>query len=402
MTNFGDIFGRATNLLKNLREQAERLKREDRNLIAAEKELVSAATHTGTSRQKIDISTTSVVRGTLAIFGLFALAWFLLEIGHIIIIFLIAAFLAIAFDPFVDRLQRFKVPRGIGILLIYVIFFGLVGIVIASFVPILTTEIPNLVNQILSWMQLNFGVDTLIFQNQITELQNYLASIQQNLSKENIKLGLDVIGTVSQNALAVVKSVAGGVFTFGIVLVVTFFMVIEENGIKNFLIALFPRRYHKYVIEKSSAVEDKFGSWLRGQIILMIIVGIITFIVLKIAGVNYAATLATLAGFTELIPYAGPILALIPALIIAASQGGWVLSIVVVAIYLGIQQIEGSLIVPLVMKKAVGLSPVVIVFAMLVGASFPNVINPIIGIILSVPITTAISVFVQDYAEKRK
>ncbi len=402
MTNFGDIFGRATNLLKNLREQAERLKREDRNLIAAEKELVSAATHTGTSRQKIDISTTSVVRGTLAIFGLFALAWFLLEIGHIIIIFLIAAFLAIAFDPFVDRLQRFKVPRGIGILLIYVIFFGLVGIVIASFVPILTTEIPNLVNQILSWMQLNFGVDTLIFQNQITELQNYLASIQQNLSKENIKLGLDVIGTVSQNALAVVKSVAGGVFTFGIVLVVTFFMVIEENGIKNFLIALFPRRYHKYVIEKSSAVEDKFGSWLRGQIILMIIVGIITFIVLKIAGVNYAATLATLAGFTELIPYAGPILALIPALIIAASQGGWVLSIVVVAIYLGIQQVEGSLIVPLVMKKAVGLSPVVIVFAMLVGASFPNVINPIIGIILSVPITTAISVFVQDYAEKRK
>ncbi len=401
MASIGDYFGKAAQVLKNLREQVEQLKNEEYDSPTKEHGLAPAI-EAHSKYQKIEISTGSVVKSTIAIFGLVALAWFFMAIQNIIIIFLIAAFLSVAFDPFVDRLQKLKVPRGIGILLIYIIFFGLAGIVISSFVPILTTEIPNLVSQILGWLQSSFGVDTSLIQEQLTELENYLASIQQNLSKENIKLGLDVLGTVGQNALVVIKSVAGGVFKFGLVLVVTFFMVIEENGIKHFLITLFPRRHRKYIIAKSTAVEEKFGAWLRGQIILMIVMGIITFIALKVAGVNYAATLATLAAFTELIPYVGPVLALVPALIIAASQGGWVLAVVVIAIYMGIQQLEGSVLVPLVMKKAVGLSPVVILFAMLVGASFPEVINPIVGIILSVPVATAIAVFVEDYADKRK
>jgi predicted PurR-regulated permease PerM len=168
------------------------------------------------------------------------------------------------------------------------------------------------------------------------------------------------------------------------------------------LIALFPKRFHKYINEKGSKVGEKFGAWVRGQITLMAVIGVMIFIALKIAGVNYAATLATLAGFTELIPYVGPIIALIPAVILAASQGGFVLAIIVTAIYIGVQQLEGNLIVPLVMEKAVGLSPVVVMFAMLVGASFPDVINPVVGIIVSVPIATAVSVFVHDWAGKEK
>jgi predicted PurR-regulated permease PerM len=400
---FGNAFARAKKILKNLKDQAERLRQEETELRAAEKELALAATSSsGSSEKTLDISTTSVVKATLAIFGLVALAWFVLAIQHIIILFLIAAFLAVAFDPFVDRLQGYGVPRGVGILLIYIAFFTLLGILVSSFVPILTTEIPNLLSQTLGWVQTSFGVDTSLIRDQVAELQNYLSSIQSSIDKENVKFGLDLLSVLSQNALVVVKSVAGGVFTFGLVLVITFFMVVEENGIKQFLIALFPRRYHRYIIEKATTVEDKFGSWLRGQIILMVVVGLVTFIALKIVGVNYAATLGTLASFTELIPYVGPLIALLPALIIAASQGGIFLLLVVIAIYVAIQQLEGNILVPLVMERAVGLSPVVIMFAMLVGASFPAVINPIVGIILSVPVTTAIAVFVQDYAERRK
>jgi predicted PurR-regulated permease PerM len=134
----------------------------------------------------------------------------------------------------------------------------------------------------------------------------------------------------------------------------------------------------------------------------MLIIGILTYITLTIAGVHYAVTLAIFAGFCELLPYVGPFLALVPAVILALSQGGPLFMLVVIAIYVGIQQLENNVIVPLVMKKAVGLSPVIIMFAMLVGTSFPKTINPVVGIIISLPIATAISVFVSDYTARKK
>lgn len=400
LPNPGEMWRRGTRILQNLREQAAKLKREEHALRAAELEVRRVVQKE--TRSVVDVSVASVVKSTLAIFGLLALAWLLLQISQILILFFIAAFVAVAFNPIVDWLQRYRVPRGLGILLIYTVFIGAIGIVISSFIPILTTEIPNLARQVLDWLQSSFGVDTTVIREQLNQIQNYLGNIQQNLQKEDIQAGLAALGTATQNAVAIIKSVAGGLFSFVMVLVIAFFMTIEEDGIKRFLLALFPARFHGYIIEKATAVEDKFGSWLRGQLLLMLAIGVVTFIALKIAGVNYAATLATFAGLMELIPYVGPFLALLPAVIIAASQGGFWLAAVMVAVYVGIQQLEGNVLVPLVMEKTVGLSPVVVMFAMLVGASFPDFINPVVGIILSVPVATAISVFVQDYAERKK
>ena len=109
-----------------------------------------------------------------------------------------------------------------------------------------------------------------------------------------------------------------------------------------------------------------------------------------------------LVGLGELLPYVGPIISLTPALIIAGNQGGIVMAIAILITYVVLQQLENNVLVPVVMEKAVGLSPVVIMFAMFVGSSFPEYINPIVGIILSVPVTTAISIFVYDYTEREK
>lgn len=395
----GYFFGKAKNILKNLREEAARNKAEKHKLEALADKLMGEID--GGKNAKIDITTGSVAKATLAVLGIIALAYFLIAIKEILILFFIAAFLELSLDPFVDKMKRWGIPRGFGILIVYTVIIGLFGVVISSFVPILTTEIPKLATQVLDWVS-GYGIDTSIFQSYIGQFQDYLINIQNNLNKESIAAGLNVLNTIGQNAFAVVGSIAGGLFSFVMVLVIAFFMSVEEDGIKNFLIALFPKRFHKYINEKGTKVGEKFGAWVRGQITLMVVIGVMIFIALKIAGVNYAATLATLAGFTELIPYVGPIIALIPAVILAASQGGFVLAIIVTAIYIGVQQLEGNLIVPLVMEKAVGLSPVVVMFAMLVGASFPDVINPVVGIIISVPIATAVSVFVHDWAGKEK
>ncbi|MBU1089277.1 AI-2E family transporter [Patescibacteria group bacterium] len=400
--NFSHLLGKAKRVLQTLREEAARNRKEGSRLLEIERKLATTSHEKGNGgSMTVDISTSSVARAALAILGIVALGWFLLEIKNIIALFFIAAFLALALDHFVDKMQEWKIPRSIGTLLIYIIFVTATGIVISSFVPILASEIPKLAKAVLDWVA-GFGIDTTMIQNQITDFQNYLSGIQQNLNRENITAGLNVLSTIGQNAFAVVKTIAGGVFNFVLVFVIAFFMIIDEDGIKSFLIALFPQRFHRYILEKGAAVESKFGAWVRGQAILMIAVGTLTFVALKIAGINYAATLATLAGLTELLPYAGPIIAFVPAVILALSQGGWILAFVVTLIYIGIQQLEGNVLVPLVMKKAVGLSPVIVMFAMFVGASFPETINPIVGIIISVPIATAISVFVRDYTSKEK
>ncbi len=399
--NFSHLFGKAKNVLKALREEASHNREEGTRLLELEKKLAHSKSTEANGGAKVDISTSSVARSALAILGILALSWFLFEIKNIIALFFVAAFLALALDPFVDKMQKWKIPRGLGTLLIYVIFITATGIVISSFVPILASEIPKLAKAVLDWVS-GFGIDTTIVQDQITSFQNYLSDIQQNLNRENIEAGLNVLSTIGQNAFAVVKAIAGGVFNFVLVFVIAFFMIIDEDGIKSFLIALFPQRYHRYILDKGAAIEDKFGAWVRGQAVLMLAMGLLTFITLKIAGVNYAATLAILAALTELLPYVGPVIAFIPAVIIALSQGGWFLASVVTLIYIGIQQLEGNVLVPLVMRKAVGLSPVIIMFAMFVGASFPETINPIVGIIIAVPIATAISVFVRDYATKEK
>ncbi|MFA6457877.1 MAG: AI-2E family transporter [Patescibacteria group bacterium] len=400
INNFSHLIGKAKKVLLSLREEAARTREENRRLLALEKKLTTTSDKNRGPVQ-VGISTSSVARATLAILGIIALGWFLLAIKNILALFFIAAFIAVALDPAVDKMQKWHIPRSVGILLIYVVFVGVVGLVLASFVPILANEIPKLATAVLDWVG-KFGIDTTAIQTQITNLQNYLTNLQQNLSRENIAAGLSFLGAISQNAFAVVKSVAGGVVNFVFVFVIAFFMTIDENGIKSFLIKLFPHRFHHYLLEKGTLIKDKLGLWMRGQIILMIIIGLLTYVVLKIAGVHYAATLATFAGFTELLPYVGPFLALIPAAILALSQGGPVFALVIVVIYFGVQQLENNIIVPLVMRKAVGLSPIIIMFAMLVGASFPETINPVVGIIISLPIATAISVFVNDYSTREK
>jgi len=397
--NLDKFLGKAKKILKNLREESVKSRAENSRVFEIEKKMALADSQK-TGGQTINISASSIARATLTVLGIIALGWFLLAIKNILALFFIAAFVAVALDPAVDKLQKWRIPRAVGILLIYIFAIGVIGFVIASFVPILANEIPKLATAVLDWVS-EFGIDTTAIQAQITNFQKYLTDLQQNLNRENIAAGLNVLSTIGQNAFAVVKSIAGGVVNFVFVFVIAFFMIIDEDGIKSFLIKLFPRRFHRYIFEKSTLVQDKFGAWVRGQLILMLVIGVVTYIALAIAGMDYAVTLATFAGLCELLPYVGPFLALVPAVILALSHGP-IFALVVVAIYIGIQQLENNVIVPLVMRKAVGLSPVIILFAMLVGASFPETINPIVGIIISLPIATAISVFVNDYTARKK
>jgi predicted PurR-regulated permease PerM len=363
---------------------------------------------------RVDIGSVTVAKATVAILLVCLLAAVLFTIRDKILILFLAMFLALVMDAHVRRLERFKIPRGFAVLFLYLIFLSVAVFLIASLIPIVATQIQDLARFINHsadsflenpHVQISFLSDGL--NERLTELT------QQSLQSMGIKDRASALFQFGQNLSAVAQSsigftvqIAGSVVNFIInlilILFLAFFIQLEREKIGDFVRALLPREYRGYYDAKFEAIYQKVSQWFHGQLILCLSIGTIVFIALEILGMPYAQTLALLAAFTEFIPYAGPLIGALPAILIALTQSGIVWAIVVAIIYYVIQLCENNILVPLIMKHAVGLSPIAIMFGMLVGVSFPNTLHPILGIILAVPTTAVITIFVQDYYMLRR
>lgn len=155
---------------------------------------------------------------------------------------------------------------------------------------------------------------------------------------------------------------------------------------------LLPEEYREKTRLTIHLVEEKLGAWLRGQIVLSLAIGVITWIVLQAMGIPYAVPLAILAGFLEIIPTLGPIIAAIPAVIVGFAISP-VMGIAVLIAYAAIQIAENNILVPKIMQKAVGLNPVVILIAILIGAELLGVV----GALLSIPFVSAAIIIYRAY-----
>jgi predicted PurR-regulated permease PerM len=153
-----------------------------------------------------------------------------------------------------------------------------------------------------------------------------------------------------------------------------------------------PLRHQKYVLSLWKRSQIKIGLWMQGQLLLGLIVGVLTYLGLVILGVPYALFLAPLIALFELIPVFGPILAAIPAVIVAFGTGGVSLGFLTVGLYLIVQQFESHLIYPLVVRKVVGVPPLLVIIGLIVGAKVAG----FLGIILSVPIAGALKEYIDD------
>jgi predicted PurR-regulated permease PerM len=168
-------------------------------------------------------------------------------------------------------------------------------------------------------------------------------------------------------------------------------MVVEEDTARKYFRNIAPLEYQPYLAQLFSRMQKRIGAWLRGQIILGLLVGTAVYIGLSLLGVKYALLLAIIAAFLEVVPYVGPVLSLIPAAIIGFAQSP-VTGLLVVGVYFIVQQLENNLFVPKVMQKVTGLNPVVSIIALMVGIKFGG----LIGAILSIPVATMIAVVLED------
>ena len=183
----------------------------------------------------------------------------------------------------------------------------------------------------------------------------------------------------------------GQILTLVTLLIFTFYLIAGHDRVKTFVLSFFSKGDYKDMEVFVDRVEEKLGAWLRGQIFLMFLIGVFTFIGLVVLGVDFALPLALIAGLLEVVPIIGPIVSSIPALIVAAAISP-IKALSVAIYYLLLQQLEGNLLVPRVMKKAVGVDPLVVILALMIGA---RLAGPV-GALISVPVATILVIVYQE------
>lgn len=313
---------------------------------------------------KVEISHKTIVFTVL--FLIFLL--FLYKIRYIILLLFIAIIFMSALSPIVDRMQKLKIPRGISIIIIYLLIWALISTGIASLVPPLIEQTSKFITRLPQDLDyLSQGkLDLSFFTSQLQSLPNQI-----------LKIVLGLINNIVN------------VFTL---MVITFYLILERKNLHKYLVFLFGKTDREKRAEKFlQALEKKLGFWMRGQISLMLIVGLMSYLGLVYLKVEFALPLALMAGLLEVIPNVGPALAMIPAVIVAFGASP-VQALAVTALYIVIQQLENQLIVPKVMSKAVGLSPLIVIISLLIGYTTAGVA----GAVLSLPFMLLLRIIVND------
>ncbi len=335
----------------------------------------------------INISTRTIVK-VIVVLLILALIYLLRDV---ILILVVSLILTAALNPWVNSLQRRKVPRILATVFIYLAFFGTFIIILILMIPPIAEQVkevaanfPDYYRRITSDFEQfrDFSLQESLFDN----LESWLSSLSTN------------IGQTTAGVFSALVTLFGGLFAFAGVFVITFYMLLEENALKKFVKSVTSPKYQPYIFQLLNRMQERLRLWLRGQLILSLIIGVLTYVGLLIIGVKYSLILGLWAGLTEFIPYLGPMLGAIPAVFIALTTGSFVKALFVVIWYIIIQQLENDLIVPKVMEKTVGLNPLVVIIVMLIGAKLAG----IVGLLLAIPVTLILKAFMEDFLASRE
>ena len=337
-------------------------------------------------KNEIEISTGIVFRTILV---LLALCFLYLVLDVIALVF-IAVIITAAMDPAIDWLQMKKIPRTVGVSGLFLILFLLIGLAGAFLVPPIITQFQDFSQNLPTYFNVS--------QDSLSHLKVFFENNQINFDPQRIVNNItDSLAGFSGSIFSHTADVFSGFISIIVVFSLAFYMTVEENGIRKFIISVTPDQYKEYAVDLTTRIKEKIGRWMLGQLVLMLIIFILDAIGLSLVGVPYALALAFFAGVMEIIPFIGPTISAIPGIIL-----GFLISpltgFLAFLVYLISQQLEGNVIVPQIMKKAVGLNPVATIIALLVGLRLDGVM----GAILAIPVATAISLAINDFMRLRK
>lgn len=334
------------------------------------------------NHHSLDISYEGILKVLISISAVIMLYY----LRDIIFILFLAILITLIIVPAVDYLESRDIPRIVAAMLIFALIFLFFGSLIFVIAPPLAKQLSQLSLIIPQFLAKNsFIIDGTLLKS---ELYGPLQDVLIEAS--------GYFRNITSSFFAGIFNVLGGFMSALLTIVISFYLIIEEKGIERFVREVIPKKFQERSLKVIKKVQIKLGKWVLGQLTLGFIVGIMSYVGLSLLGITeYALVLALIAGMLELVPYIGPILSAIPAIVIALtiSMNHAFMTLV---LYFFIQQFENYLIVPKVMEKSVNLHPIVIIIVIIIGEKIAG----ITGAILAVPVAAIVSIVLDDVNNK--
>ncbi len=342
--------------------------------------------------EKEHVTNISITTGTIVRVFLVALCFFLCwYLRDLILVLLTAIVIASFVESAVPHFKKVGISRIFGIVILYTVSLFTVAALFYLFAPLLITELYNFSTFMSSYIP---GVSFLsFFQNEaFSGAKDIVSNLSGGFSLAALmSISKAFILNLSGGFFQTFSVIFGGIFNFILIILISFYLAVQEDGIKNFLRIIFPLKHEEYVVDLWERSRRKIALWMKGQMLLGVVVGVLIYLTLSLLGIQYALLLALIAGIMELVPY-GMLISLVPAFAFSYLSGGLSSALMVSGAYLIIHQFEVFLFAPLIIKKVVGLSPIVIILSILIGFELGGVW----GGVLSIPVAVVVMEFMND------
>lgn len=319
-------------------------------------------------------------------------AWFIIQIRSTLVLLLIGILFAAAIEPLVNQLRRRGFSRGQSILVVYLVLLAALSLIVLAVAPPLVRQGTQLFDDIPKILE-NLSEEAQRSDSEFISDQGKRAADEALAAYERLRANPPI---EQDQALSFATSVGGGIFTTATVLIVAFYWLTEKAIVKRLVLGLFPidRRDRAHALWDE--IESRIGGWTRGQLLLCFVIGVLSTIAYRLIGLEFWLALGLFAGVTEIIPFLGPILGGAAAFMVALTDS-WQKALIVLAFAFALQQLEGAFLVPRVMKNAVGMTPLTVILAVLIGASLAGPL----GSILAIPVGAACQVLIGELLRGR-
>lgn len=346
----------------------------------------------GNKNMSVNISTGSIIK--IIVFGFLVMA--LVKLTNLILVILTAIVAASFVTSAVSKFKKYIKNRTLAVFIIYLSSFGIIIGLFSVFVPVFVEEMSALVAQLGHYIP-----NTSVFSTFEPDTTSAAKDVVKSLSGKGsltdvVRSTQNLMESVSGGFFDIFGTAFGGVFNMILIVIISFYLSIKEKGIESFLKIITPATHEDYVIGLWQRTERKIGLWIQGQMLLGLIIGTLTYLGLTILGVKYAFVLALITAVTELIPF-GILIAIIPAVLFSYIDGGVTLSLMTFGLYVILHQFETYLIYPLIVKKVIGISPLIVILSVIIGFE----LGGFWGVILSIPMAVLILEFTDDLEKKK-
>ena len=343
----------------------------------------------------VTITSGTIIKAILAVILIIVLYY----IKDIVLVVLTAVVIASSIEPAVNWCERRRIKRLPAAIGIYIIIASILAIFFIFFVPSLLRDAVTYLNNLPATININ-DLWNPIRESGVIPSSSEIASNLGDKSfsiKSFIETSKFAISGTGEGAFKTASMIFGGVLSFILIIVLSFYLAVQEDGVGSFLKIISPIKHHDYIINLWKRSQKKIGYWMQGQLLLGLIVGVLVYLGLLILGIKHALLFASIAAVFELIPIFGPILSAVPAVLVALVDAGITQGLLVAGVYLIIHQFENHLLYPLVVRKIVGISPILVIIALVIGFKLAG----FIGVILAVPIASAFMEYIADVEKHR-